>query len=158
MDGKINVSLTPTVARQTPRNEFGNVLKNTLEGASKAVGVVSGALMGSVPGGGVISAAVSSVTNLASSGGGIVSTNRAATGVQTVASHTVPATASTDVLSGGTGMPDSVGDMVQQMRREADRSMMMQMKMQAESREYNAVSNVLKVRHDSAKAAINNIR
>jgi hypothetical protein len=36
--------------------------------------------------------------------------------------------------------------------------MMMQMQMQQESREYNAVSNVLKVRHDSAKSAINNIR
>jgi hypothetical protein len=156
MDGKINVSLTPTVARQTPRNEFGNVLKNTLEGASQAVGIVSGALVGSVPGGGVISAAVSSVTNFATSGGGIVSANRAATGVTTVGGTASPAVA--EVVNGGTGMPNSISDMVQQMRREADRSMMMQMKMQQESRDYNAVSNVLKVRHDSAKSAINNIR
>jgi hypothetical protein len=34
----------------------------------------------------------------------------------------------------------------------------MQMQMQQESREYNTISNVLKVRHDSAKSAINNIR
>jgi hypothetical protein len=156
MDGKINVSLTPTVARQTPRNEFSNVLKNTLEGASQAVGIVSGALVGSVPGGGVISAAVSSVTNFATSGGGIVSANRAATGVTTVGGTASPAVA--EVVNGGTGMPNSISDMVQQMRREADRSMMMQMKMQQESRDYNAVSNVLKVRHDSAKSAINNIR
>ena len=45
-----------------------------------------------------------------------------------------------------------------QMRSEADRSMMMQLQMQNESRDYNTLSNVLKVRHDSAKAAINNIR
>ena len=44
------------------------------------------------------------------------------------------------------------------MRAEADRSMLVQMQMQQESREYNTVSNVLKVRHDSAKSAINNIR
>ncbi|GMU62597.1 MAG: hypothetical protein AMXMBFR34_43600 [Myxococcaceae bacterium] len=158
MDGNKlnNISLTPTVARQTPRNEFGNVLKNTLEGASKAVGVVSGALMGSIPGGGVISAAVSSVTNLASSGGGVASAGRAASGVQTVSSSSSPATG--QVTDGGTGMPDSIGDMVNQMRAEANRSMLMQMNMQSESREYNAVSNVLKVRHDSAKSAINNIR
>jgi hypothetical protein len=30
--------------------------------------------------------------------------------------------------------------------------------MQKESREFNAISNIMKVRHDSAKAAINNIR
>jgi hypothetical protein len=30
--------------------------------------------------------------------------------------------------------------------------------MQQESQQYNAISNIMKVRHDSAKAAINNIR
>jgi len=30
--------------------------------------------------------------------------------------------------------------------------------MQQESQRFNAISNVMKVRHDSAKAAINNIR
>jgi hypothetical protein len=36
--------------------------------------------------------------------------------------------------------------------------MQMQNEMQRESREHNALSNIMKVRHDSAKAAINNIR
>jgi hypothetical protein len=34
----------------------------------------------------------------------------------------------------------------------------LQNEMQRESREFNAVTNILKVRHDSAKAAISNIR
>ena len=34
----------------------------------------------------------------------------------------------------------------------------LQNEMQKESREHNAISNIMKVRHDSAKAAINNIR
>ena len=34
----------------------------------------------------------------------------------------------------------------------------LQLQVQQESREYNAITNVLKVRHDSAKSAINNIR
>lgn len=160
MDGsKLNVSLTPTVARQTPRNEFGQVMKNTLETATKAAGVVSGALMGSLPGGGIISAAVSSVTNLASSGPG-GSAGLAATGITSVGGSGAVSGGggvAAQLASSG-GMPSNVGDMVQQMRAEADRSMMMQMQMQQESREYNAVSNVLKVRHDSAKSAINNIR
>jgi hypothetical protein len=155
MNGQpLNVALTPTVARQTPKNEFGQVMKNTLEGATKAAGIVSGALLGNIPGGGIISAAVSSVTNFASAGG-TASAGLAATGVQAIGGGS-PATGS--VVNGGSGMPGNIGDMVQQMRAEADRSMLMQMQMQQESREYNAVSNVLKVRHDSAKSAINNIR
>lgn len=160
MDGsKLNVSLTPTVARQTPRNEFGQVMKHTLETATKAAGVVSGALMGSLPGGGIISAAVSSVTNLAS-GGATGSAGLAANGISTVGGGgTVSGGGGvSSAISSSSGMPSNVSDMVQQMRAEADRSMLMQMQMQQESREYNAVSNVLKVRHDSAKSAINNIR
>ena len=34
----------------------------------------------------------------------------------------------------------------------------LQRDMQQESQQYNTLSNVMKVRHDSAKAAINNIR
>jgi hypothetical protein len=34
----------------------------------------------------------------------------------------------------------------------------LQRRLQNESRQFNAVSNVMKVRHDSAKAAINNVR
>lgn len=160
MDGsKLNVSLTPTVARQTPRNEFGQVMKNTLETATKAAGVVSGALLGNIPGGGIISAAVSSVTNLAS-GGPTGGAGLAASGITTVGGGGTVSGGSgvSGQITGSSGMPSNVSDMVQQMRAEADRSMMMQMKMQEESREYNAVSNVLKVRHDSAKSAINNIR
>ena len=154
MDGsKLNVALTPTVARQTPRNEFGQVMKNPLETATRAAGVVSGSLMGSVPGGGIISAAVSSVTQLASAGP-TAQAGLAATGISTVGGGG----GVTGQLASTSGMPSGVSDMVQQMRSEADRSMMMQMQMQQESRDYNAVSNVLKVRHDSAKSAINNIR
>lgn len=159
MDGsKLNVSLTPTVARQTPRNEFGQVLKNTLETATKTAGAVSGALVGGLPGSGIISAAVSSVTALAN-GGPTRSAGLAASGITTVGgSGIVRGGGVTEQIASSSGMPSSISDMVQQMRAEADRSMMMQMQMQQESREYNAVSNVLKVRHDSAKAAINNIR
>lgn len=162
MDNANRISLTPTVARQTPRNEFGNVLKNTLEKAGQVGGAVSGALLNNIPGGGIISAAVSSVTSLANSGpSNVASAGRAATGVQTIGTPGVTGgnggLAGLEVPGGG-GAPDSLNGMIGQMRAEADRSMMMQMNMQQESREYNAISNVLKVRHDSAKAAINNIR
>jgi hypothetical protein len=154
MTSPTRVSLTPTLARQTPHQEFGALLQNTLrQGATLA-----GSLMGSVPGGGIISAAVSSVTSLASRGGGpgTTSAGLAATGVTTTGGSGGSIVAQ---LAGSSGeVSSSLGGYLGEMRAEADRSMLMQAQMQQESREYNALSNVLKVRHDSAKAAINNVR
>ena len=153
MDSSNRISLTPTVARQTPKNEFGNVLKSALQSAVNA----GGALLNSVPGAGVISAAVSNVTALAGSGGsGSAQASYAATGVSSV-SGGGGATAQA-LATSPNGVPGELTGMIGQMRAEADRSTMMQMQMQQESREYNTISNVLKVRHDSAKSAINNIR
>ena len=156
------ISLTPTVARQTPANSFGNALKDALRGATQ----LGGSLLGAVPGGGIISAAINNVTNLASQGP-TASAGRAASGVITmgggatagsVASGTGGGAVSTQVADSSGDISSGLTGMLQQMRQEADRSMVMQMNMQQESREYNALSNVLKVRHDSAKAAINNLR
>jgi hypothetical protein len=153
MDSSNRISLTPTVARQTQKNEFGNVLKNALQSAAN----VGGALLNSVPGGGVISAAVSNVTALASSGGsGSAQGSLAATGVTSIGGG--GGATGQALASSPNGVPTELNGMIGQMRAEADRSTMMQMQMQQESREYNTISNVLKVRHDSAKSAINNIR
>lgn len=155
MDSPNRISLTPTVARQTPKNEFGNVLKNALQTAANA----GGALLGSVPGGGVISAAISNVTALAS--GGSAQGSLAATGVTSVGaggSSAMGGATAQALATSPNGVPGELTGMIGQMRAEADRSTMMQMQMQQESREYNTISNVLKVRHDSAKSAINNIR
>jgi hypothetical protein len=159
MDPSNRISMTPTVARQTPKNEFGNVLKNTLQTGVNA----AGSLVGMLPGGGLISAAVSNVTALASQGGTAQGVS-AATGIAGVGGGGLAAgggglSATTQTLATSpNGVPGELGGMISQMRAEADRSMMVQMKMQEESREYNTLSNVLKVRHDSAKSAINNIR
>ncbi|HEY1088445.1 MAG TPA: hypothetical protein VGE37_12145 [Archangium sp.] len=151
MDSMNRISLTPTVARQSQQQDFGKTLKDTLQQAVQT----SGALLGGLPGGGLISAAVSNVTALAS-------TNQAAaaaTGISSVGSVSSGGGATGLALATSPqGVPSELGGMIGQMRAEADRSTLMQMQMQQESREYNTISNVLKVRHDSAKAAINNIR
>lgn len=151
------ISLTPTVARQTPRNEFGNVLKNTLD----QVGNVGGSLLSAVPGAGVMSAAVSSVSALATGSAATAQTSSAITGISAVGGSSLGGTggATGDTMaSSPNGVPANLDGMIERMRAEADRSTAMQMKMQNESREYNTISNVLKVRHDSAKSSINNIR
>jgi hypothetical protein len=163
MDNATRISLTTTVPRQTPKNEFGQVLKNTLTTGARLAGQVVGGLTG-MP---IVSAAVASVTAMAggSSAGRTASVAQAATGVVQVGPTGGGAAGNT---GGGASIgaeptvtaaePANFNDYVSQMRAESDRSMMMQMNMQQESRDYNTLSNVLKVRHDSAKAAINNIR
>jgi len=176
MSSNVNrLSVTVTTPRQTPKNEFGQVLKNTLTTAVNLGSKVVGGLAG-MP---IVSAAVSSVTALAagaSAGGGTARSAQAATGIVNVAgASTTPnglGTANVTVGSTyGAGAGAAVGgatvsgaepagfdSYLSQMRAESDRSMAMQMQMQQESRDYNTLSNVLKLRHDSAKAAINNIR
>ncbi len=145
MDNRINqISITTTVGKQTQTREFGEVLKDSLRSGANALGTVTGLIAGT-PALGMVSAAVSSVTSFAS---------HAATGVTQVA--TANTAANTSIIDSG-NPADSTG-MVSQMRAETDRSIAMQMQMQQESRDYNTLSNVLKTRHDSAKAAINNIR
>jgi hypothetical protein len=163
-------SMTLTVKRQTPKNEFGQVLANTLGTAVKTgVGIV-----GSLGGGPVVSAAVSSVSaaagQISAASSGPVAARSAATGVVTLGTTTggggsIGAVGSTYGGSAGSAPGSLNGESqtytnpdVQQMAQMSDYYLHLQNEMQQESREYNAVSNIIKVRHDSAKAAINNIR
>ena len=60
---------------------------------------------------------------------------------------------------GGAGSPAS--DMERLQKEMADMNMFyleLQQRIQAESRKFTTISNVLKARHDTAKNAINNIR
>ena len=159
-----SLSITPTQPRQTPQNEFGAVLARTAQHVVKTgAGIVGGML----PGAPVLSAAVASVSSVAS-------------GLAPVAA-TVPSTGGGVVplpgvggATGGTPSPGATGgttgkgeawDLLEAQKLMAAEGqkfnlayLQMQNEMQRESREHNAVSNIMKVRHDSAKAAINNIR
>ncbi len=168
------ISITPTVARQTPKNDFGTVLNNSVNGVLR-----TGALVGSLTGMPIVSSAVSAVSALVN-GQNTVTSSAAATGAVNIGGSAGGGAGGIHGVGGGitnvTGVGSTVGsgmtrstgssgvepagmnDMLSGMRAEADRSMMVQMQMQNESREYNTLTNILKLRHDSAKAAINNIR
>ncbi len=172
------ISVTPTVARQTPKNDFGQVLNNSLNGVLQA-----GSVVGSLTGMPIISSAVSAVSSLVNGTGsshnnngmarnssavsGTINIGTASPGIGSIegagggvaVGSTVQTTGSTTRGSSASGVePAGMDNMLSGMRAEADRSMTMQLKMQNESREYNTLTNILKLRHDSAKAAINNIR
>ena len=120
-----------------PRRSFGDVLASAAGRVLEVGGLVASAL---VPGGPVV-------------GGAMVAAGRALAEVGGGAPQE----------GGGTGRdPWELLEAQRQMQAEGQAVSLayleLQDAMQRESREFNAVSNVLKVRHDSAKAAINNIR
>jgi hypothetical protein len=161
-DARISqLSITPTVGRQTPKRDFGDVLKNTV-GRVLNNGIVKGALS-SIP---VVSAAVSAVNSMASSSATSSTARASVAGVAGGVVSLGGMGGSTTAASSGvaTGATATGGDSVdpngalEEMRRVSADYMQLQLAMQQENREYNAMTNVLKVRHDSAKSAINNIR
>ncbi len=141
-----SVSITPTVARQTPQNDFGTVFARTAQEVVKAGAGIAASMM---PGAPMVSAAVASVSSVVSS----------------TASSVQGASAVSGGAVGGTAGKGEQWDLLAAQREMQAEGMKMnlaymnlQNEMQAESRAHNAISNIMKVRHDSAKAAINNIR
>jgi hypothetical protein len=147
------LSATPTVERQTPSNDFGTVMaRTTAEGLERGAAFFS-SISAHVP---VLSMA----------------TGAAAQVVSTTVGASANAVVPVPSVARGPGEVGSVGqgrseawDLVEAqrlMQREGAsmnaQYLSLQNEMQRESREFNAVTNILKVRHDSAKAAINNIR
>ncbi|MFN0063413.1 MAG: hypothetical protein ACKVPX_12975 [Myxococcaceae bacterium] len=150
-------SLTPTetVARQTPKRDFGSLLADNLGSVfSKGAGLVSRAL-GSAP---LLSTAVSGVQSVVSTAS---------------ASHATPAVYSAGGVmgagmarnaafgNGGLSSP-AIQELLAKMENGGELNpseyLILQRAMQQENQQYTAASNILKVRADSAKAAINNIR
>jgi hypothetical protein len=147
------VSITPTGVRQTPQNDFGTVFARTAQEVAKTgVGVMATMR----PGNPAVNAAVSSIRTVASATTTVGGTSAA------------PTPGSVGGAAGGVGGTTGRGEQWDLM--EAQRAMQaegfrmnlaymnLQNEMQKESRQHSALSNIMKVRHDTAKAAINNIR
>jgi hypothetical protein len=130
--GTLNVTVGPARGRQTAENDFGSMVKR---GAQKAVGAVTGGARFAasiLPGGGFISAVADvvdgAVGNDVSGAGGKWELLRAQERLQEE------------------GLSNSL------------RLLALQRKMNKETQNYTAISNVMKARHEMAKSAINNIR
>jgi hypothetical protein len=153
------LSITPTVPRQTPQNDFGTLLART---ASEVVKTGSGLVGGMLPGAPALSAAVSSVRSTVSSVTSTAAGTTAVPGASAASAAGGGGTASAAGAATGKGEQWDLLEAQKAMQVEGQQFnaayLQMQNEMQRESREHNAVSNIMKVRHDSAKAAINNIR
>jgi len=134
------IEITTTTPRQTPKRDFADVMG---QAAATAVSVGADLIAPVASSSPLLSAAVSAVKTVAR-GALAQSTGAATVGV------------------GGGADPGSMIDANRQLMQEGAQLNMqylqLQHDMQQESQQYNTVSNVMKARHDSAKAAINNIR
>jgi hypothetical protein len=147
--GRIDpISLTPNTPRQTPRNDFGQVLARALH---SAVSVGGGVARGAAQGNPVLSAAVNGLAD-------VISQVAPSRGAVAPAAHLPSGGASLQPGGGQWDLLDAQRALQQEGHSFNASYLQLQEAMQRESREFNTVSNVMKVRHDSAKAAINNIR
>ena len=138
-----SIHVAPTTERKTEPGRFESALRTAATGVARGVGATVELAAPFVPGGTILSAAVRSA------GGG------AAASVASAATGGTPT---------GAGASSSEGDVLEATRALQSEArtfnlqyLQLQENMQRESREFTALSNVMKVRHDSAKSAIGNI-
>lgn len=163
-----SLSMSSEGPRQTPNESFGSTLAGALaKGTAGAMGLAA-PLLGAVSP--MLSAPVSQAAQAIAQ---LANQNRAQVGAGTLSAGAGFATGvGTSGATGGTsaGAPSgdpmsavgSSGDkdpmsMLQAQAQMNNEYLMLQNQMQQQSREYEAMSNIMKVRHDTAKNAISNI-
>jgi hypothetical protein len=183
----VRLSTNLSIDRQTPKTGFGDRLKSGLETAAGVVANGAAVAAPFVPGGAIVSAAVSSVSQMSN---GLSSGQQSAMSASYASTVSVPGggginTTVGGVLPTGTGSGNSslpgVGSTVggspnylqgsntggesgqmnaylAQSQADAAKLLSVQMKMQHESQVFTSVSNVLKTRHETVKNTISNVR
>jgi hypothetical protein len=144
MDKIESIHVAPSSERRAAPGRFENALQGAAQGLARGVAATVDVAAPYVPGGMVLSGALHG----AMKGGTEVSAVAAATGTTTA----------------GGAAPSGDGDVLAQTRalQEEARTfnlqyLQLQESLQRENREFTALTNVMKVKHDTAKAAIQNI-
>jgi hypothetical protein len=135
-----SIHVAPTTERKAEPGRFENALRTAASGLARGVAATVELASPYVPGGTVLSGAIRSAAAGAASPAGGGAEPGAAGGN----------TAEDDILA-------ATRTLQQEARTFNLQYLQLQENMQRESREFTALSNVMKVKHDSAKAAIANI-
>lgn len=175
----VRISTNLSIGRQTAKTDFGDRVRSGLETTAGLVAQGAGIAAPFVPGGAILSAAVSSVSTLGQQLGGATGQYQAAaTGVVSLGSGgglstTLPGSvgglggSAPNVLAGGTGGVNmggggiATGGMNTSMSEASDQMgklLQTQIAVQRENQVFSTVSNVLKARHDTVKNTISNVR
>lgn len=175
----VRLSTNMSIDRQTPKRDFGELVSTTANAVANGAAIASGLL----PGGAILSAAVSSVTqmgghNTPTSGNATSAAYSAATGAVSIPGQggglntTVGAGGGTVGSTGGVsstvpggvnygGSGGTIGQMNSELMaasQENSKLLQLQIAMQRENQTFTTVSNVLKVRHETTKNSISNVR
>ena len=171
------LSLNVTVGNQTQNRSFGEKVNMGLQQGAAAIASGAG-ILGSagIPGGAIVSAAVSSVSSHLGAAGGTSSTGYAATGAVNLpgssgALNTTAGSSSAGSMVNGTttgsvnynsgSTTNDVGfgnSSISSMSGDMSSMLQLQFKMQKENLMYTGISNVLKTKHETVKNSVSNIR
>ena len=166
------ISMNVTVAKQSQGATFGEKVNAGLHAAGSAIGQGASLLGGALPGGSVISAAVSSVGSLAGGPGSAAAASYAATGVVGFSGGAGGAAVGGSPISVGAGSAagpnltagagtngmGAYNNDIASMSAQNSQMLQVQMAMQRENTMFSSISNVLKTKHDTAKNSVGNIR
>jgi hypothetical protein len=143
------IHVAPTTERKAEPGRFENALRTAASGLARGVASTVELAAPYVPAGTVLSAAVRSAVRAPATAVGVSAASAEGGGAAAAA---------------GGGGTTSEGDILEATRalqaegRTANlQYLQLQENMQRESREFTALSNVMRVKHDSAKSAIGNI-
>ncbi len=146
------IHVAPTTERKAEPGRFGVTLRAAAAGFARGVAATVDLAAPYVPGGTVLSAAVRSAAGASRGRPGDLGPDAGTSALGSAATRAVTSSEADegDVLAA-----------TRELQREAQtfnlQYLQLQESMQRESREFTALSNVMKVKHDSAKAAINTI-
>lgn len=143
MEPITSVIVAPTADRKTAPSSFGATLRAAAAGAADGLAAASGLLAPLAPAGMVLAGAIRGVAQAT------------AGAVRPPPSGGFTAGASSP---GGTDGFEAARLLQQEGQSFNLRYLELQERMQRETREFTAVSNVMKVRHDAARAAIQNVQ
>ena len=151
MEPITSVIVAPTADCKTAPSSFGATMRAAAAGAVEGLSAAAGLLAPLAPAGMVLAGAVRGVAQVAA---GAVRGAPAATASLT-------ASLAAGGTAGGTGSGDAF-EATRILQQEGQsfnlRYLELQERLQRETREFTAVSNVMKVRHDAARAAIQNVQ
>lgn len=139
--------------RQTPKTDFGSKLKDGMQTTAHVAGTVASYL----PGGAILSAAVSAGSSLVSTAASSTSGSSGVTGT----TGSTPSAGGTNTSSvgpvGGSAYQDAMNLLTSQEQMNM-RYLGLQQSLQNESIKYTALSNIMKTRHDTSKNTLANVR
>jgi hypothetical protein len=159
--GSIQLNTNSTTTRQSPRTDFGAQVRSGMNSTANVVGGAVSTAAPMVPGGAVVSAAVNGALGGSGGASGSMGAQAGFAGAVDIPFGGPGLGTNTGTKSTGNSQQDLMNqtkDMQEMMQSFNLQYLQLQEKMQGENRSFSTVSNVMKTKHDTAKASINNVR